>query len=146
MLKLLEDTRQWLIQKGFPEQWPAPHPRSVFAERIEREEVYVARYAGRLAGAFSLLWTDPQVWGVLPDDSGYIHALAVSRSTAGRGSAWRFSMPQMPSSRVPGDTIFGLTVGLKTRRYAGITSARASSNVEPGAWGTDFSSSATSAA
>ncbi len=85
ILALLEEARQWLIHKGLGEQWPMPHPRTVFAGRIDRGEEYVARHEYQLAGVFSLLWDDPAVWGDRPHDAGYVHGLAVHRSAAGQG-------------------------------------------------------------
>lgn len=54
-------------------------------DRMEREELYVARRGRRTVGTFSLLWSDPGVWADRLEDGGYVHALAVSRSEAGRG-------------------------------------------------------------
>src|SRR5947209_8466061 len=85
VLALLEEARHWLIDKGIPEQWPAPHPRVVFAERINRGEVYVARQLELLVGTFSLLWSDPSVWDAVSADAGYVHGMAVRRFAAGQG-------------------------------------------------------------
>lgn len=85
VLEILDEARQWLLGKGIAEQWPAPAPPSVFADRIARGEVYLARRAGQPVGTFSLLWSDPAVWDDAPDDAGYVHGLAVRRSAAGQG-------------------------------------------------------------
>lgn len=85
VLEILEEARQWLIQRGIPEQWPRPGPRVVFAGRIDRGELYLARRIDGPVGTFSLLCYDPHIWGDVPDDAGYVHGLAVRRSAAGGG-------------------------------------------------------------
>src|SRR3954447_9494455 len=84
VLALLEDARRWLMYKGFGAQWPHAHPGGVFAERIDRGEQYIARYKEPIVGVFSLMWSDAEVWGYVPDDAGYVHALAVRRAEAGQ--------------------------------------------------------------
>lgn len=86
VLDILEDARQWLLSRGITEQWPAPMPPAVFAERIARGEVYLAYLdeGAEAAGTFCLLRSDDRVWGDLPGDAAYVHGLAVRRTCAGR--------------------------------------------------------------
>jgi GNAT superfamily N-acetyltransferase len=82
---ILEEARQWLIQRGIPDQWPTPMPDPVLAERIAGHQVYVAHINDHYIGTFSLFWSDPEVWGAQPDNAGYLHGLAIRRSVANKG-------------------------------------------------------------
>jgi len=85
VLEILEDARRWLLDRDIPEQWPAPMPRQVFADRIARNEVHLALSGldHQVVGTFCLLRDDTRVWGDTPADAAYIHGLAIRRSMAG---------------------------------------------------------------
>jgi len=76
IVAILSEAARWLLGRGI-RQWPHPF--------VCRGDFYVARIAGEPVATLALLWSDPTFWGEQPDDAGYVHALAVRRSQAGRG-------------------------------------------------------------
>jgi ribosomal protein S18 acetylase RimI-like enzyme len=50
---------------------------------VDGAQVYLAESAGAPAGAFSLQWSDPEVWGDDPQSAGYLHMLSVHRRAKG---------------------------------------------------------------
>ena len=86
VLDILQETVQWLASKGLDQwQWPDQFPRHRTAQAIERGEVYIARLEGQPIATLALLWADPNIWGDVTDEAGYVHRLAVRRSFAGHG-------------------------------------------------------------
>jgi ribosomal protein S18 acetylase RimI-like enzyme len=81
---MLSEAAAWLIAQGI-RQWPDPFPRDRVEALAGRGDFHVARLDGETVGTLALLWSDPTFWGERPDDAGYVHALAVRRSCAGRG-------------------------------------------------------------
>jgi ribosomal protein S18 acetylase RimI-like enzyme len=84
IIAILSEAARWLLGRGI-RQWPDPFPRSRVEPLVSRGDFYVARIAGEPVATLALLWSDPTFWGEQPDDAGYVHALAVRRSQAGRG-------------------------------------------------------------
>lgn len=84
IVAILSEAARWLLGRGI-RQWPHPFPRSRVEPLVCRGDFYVARIAGEPVATLALLWSDPTFWGEQPDDAGYVHALAVRRSQAGRG-------------------------------------------------------------
>jgi ribosomal protein S18 acetylase RimI-like enzyme len=84
IVAVLSEAARWLLARGI-RQWPDPFPRARVEPLVHRGDFYVARVAGEPMATLALLWSDPTFWGEQPDDAGYVHALAVRRSLAGRG-------------------------------------------------------------
>ncbi len=85
VLSILEEAARWLISRGIDQWQPGSFSRQRIADRIEREEMYLAELGGRPAGTLALQWSDEETWGEVPKDAGYVHGLAIRRSFAGRG-------------------------------------------------------------
>jgi GNAT superfamily N-acetyltransferase len=49
------------------------------------EKIYLAELGGRTVGTLVLQWSDEETWSELPNDTGYVHGLAIRRGFAGRG-------------------------------------------------------------
>jgi GNAT superfamily N-acetyltransferase len=81
---VLSEAARWLLARGI-RQWPDPFPRSRVEPLVRRGDFYLARIAGEPVATLALLWSDPTFWGEQREDAGYVHALAVRRSRAGRG-------------------------------------------------------------
>jgi ribosomal protein S18 acetylase RimI-like enzyme len=48
-------------------------------------EVYLASVNGLTIGTVTIQWSDEEIWGVMPDDAGYIHQMAIRRDFKGQG-------------------------------------------------------------
>jgi ribosomal protein S18 acetylase RimI-like enzyme len=84
IVAMLSMAARWLLARGI-RQWPDPFPRGRVEPLVRRGDFYLASFDGELAATLALLWSDPAFWGEQPDDAGYLHALAVRRTHAGRG-------------------------------------------------------------
>lgn len=82
---ILTEVAQWLGTKGMAGQWPPEIPRDFIAACVERGEVYLAMQGDEVVATVALQWSDPDVWGDVPDDAVYVHRLAVRRPHAGKG-------------------------------------------------------------
>ena len=69
---------------------PGSFSRRRIADRIGHGEMYLARLAGQTLGTFALQWLDEEVWGDVPEDAGYVHALAENRGSNGYCERARF--------------------------------------------------------
>ncbi len=85
ILLILEEASEWLLSKGIRQWLPGSFPLEVIDGRIARGELYLGRIDGEPAGTYTLLWSDPEIWGEQPSNAGYVHSLAVSRAHAGCG-------------------------------------------------------------
>ena len=85
VLSILEEAAQWLVSTGIEGWQPGSFSRQRIADRIEREEMYLAEVGGRSAGTLALQWSDEETWGNVPEDAGYVHGLAIRRDFAGQG-------------------------------------------------------------
>ena len=81
-LALLMEAGAWVAAKGINQWDPAQFSRERGLVAIERGEVYIARLGAEVAGTLRLQWADEALWGVRPNDAGYIHGLAVKRAYA----------------------------------------------------------------
>jgi ribosomal protein S18 acetylase RimI-like enzyme len=84
IVDILSEAARWLSARGIA-QWPDPFPRDRVAALTESGDFHLARVDGETVGTLALLWSDPTFWGERPEDAGYVHALAVRRTWAGRG-------------------------------------------------------------
>ncbi len=85
IISILEEASEWLLSRGIRQWLPGSFPPELIEGRIARGELYLGRVDGEPAGTFTLLWSDPEIWGERPPDAGYVHSLAVSRAHAGCG-------------------------------------------------------------
>lgn len=83
VLAILAGAGEWLTAKGIDQWGPGRFSRERGVEAIGRGEVYIASLEEEIVGTLRLQWSDESVWGVRPDDAGYVHALAVGRAYAG---------------------------------------------------------------
>jgi ribosomal protein S18 acetylase RimI-like enzyme len=84
----LEETARWLVSRGIDQWRPGSFPR----QRIAGLTWGVRRYTlpswvGEPSGVGTLVlqWSDEETWSELPNDTGYVHGLAIRRGFAGRG-------------------------------------------------------------
>lgn len=88
VLDILEEGAQWLTSRGI-DQWPPGAFRGrrlqSIVDHLSVGEVYLAKVDGEAIGTLRLQWSDKPTWGEMPDDAGYVHALAVRRAFAGMG-------------------------------------------------------------
>jgi ribosomal protein S18 acetylase RimI-like enzyme len=84
IVAVLSEAARWLLSRGI-RQWPDPFPRERVERLVRRGDSYLARLRGEPVATLALQWSDPTFWGEQPDDAGYVHALAVRRTQAGRG-------------------------------------------------------------
>ena len=85
VLSVLEDAARWMVSQGTEGWTPDSFSRRRIAEIIGCGEMYLALLAGEAIGTFALQWSDEETWGMMPDNAGYVHGLAVRRDFAGRG-------------------------------------------------------------
>ncbi|HEX6797333.1 MAG TPA: GNAT family N-acetyltransferase [Ktedonobacterales bacterium] len=85
LLALYRNAARWLLARGIDQWRPEQFEREAVLRHIALGEVYVALQAetGKLVGTLALSWADPRIWGEQSPVAGYVHALAVSRSSAG---------------------------------------------------------------
>lgn len=83
ILAILNSAAAWLRSKGV-EQWPDRFDAEHVLPAILRGETWLARLDGEPAGTITLNWSDP-LWHPADEDAGYVHRLAVLRSTPGLG-------------------------------------------------------------
>jgi ribosomal protein S18 acetylase RimI-like enzyme len=76
---------RWAAAIGYDPGQPPRPLRDILGERVARGEVYVARLDGAPAAMLTLQWADPDVWGDLQGEAGYVHGLATHRAFAGQG-------------------------------------------------------------
>jgi N-acetylglutamate synthase-like GNAT family acetyltransferase len=85
LVGLRDDAARWLLRHGI-EQW---RPGEFTAERMSawvgRGHVHVLRERGRIAACVAILWEDPDTWGDVAEDAGYIHLLVVRGDKRGTG-------------------------------------------------------------
>ncbi|MGY2064916.1 GNAT family N-acetyltransferase [Blastococcus sp. SYSU DS0619] len=81
---LREERARWMVDTGIRQWRPGEVGRGEIAGQVAAGEWHVLIAGGELVGALRLLWADPDVWGMRPDDAGYVHGLAVVRAHAGR--------------------------------------------------------------
>lgn len=84
LLDVLADASQWLLSRGI-NQWPTRFDRDFIAQGIEREETYIARAEGEVAGTITLQLEDPVFWPSASGDSLYVHRVAILRRYFGLG-------------------------------------------------------------
>jgi ribosomal protein S18 acetylase RimI-like enzyme len=84
IVAVLSEAARWLLSRGI-RQWPDPFPRERVERLVRRGDFYLARLGREPVATLALQWSDPTFWGEQPDDAGYVHALAVRRTQAGRG-------------------------------------------------------------
>jgi GNAT superfamily N-acetyltransferase len=84
VIAIEEDATHWLRARGIDPGQPPRPLRDIYADRIARGEVYVARLGGAPAAMLTLQWADRETWGDVPDDAAYVHGLMVRRAFAGK--------------------------------------------------------------
>lgn len=85
VVSMLEEAARWMVRRGIEGWTPDGFSRERIAVLIESGEIYLAVLDGRPAGTFALQWSDRETWGLVPDDAGYVHGLAIRREFAGTG-------------------------------------------------------------
>lgn len=57
----------------------------ILRDRLESQEVYLARRDATLIGTVTLQWSDSEVWGErgMDGSAGYVHGIAIRRSVGG---------------------------------------------------------------
>jgi ribosomal protein S18 acetylase RimI-like enzyme len=80
---LREAAARWLLGRGI-DQWRSGEVGpETFTAQIAAGEWFVDRIDGAVRAALRFLWTDPEFWGPMPDDAGYVHGLVIDRRHAG---------------------------------------------------------------
>ncbi|HEX6819756.1 MAG TPA: GNAT family N-acetyltransferase [Ktedonobacterales bacterium] len=85
LLAIHEDVAHWLWCRDIRQWEPGTFPRQQLDVWIARGEAYLARLDGAAVAMLTLHWSDEETWGVMPEDAGYVHSLAVRRQYAGQG-------------------------------------------------------------
>jgi len=83
VIEILGDAVRWLESRGLP-TWSPDVLADVMPAAVRRGEVYIARLGDQPVGTVSIQWSDPIYWGERPNDAGYIHKLAITRTAAGQ--------------------------------------------------------------
>jgi ribosomal protein S18 acetylase RimI-like enzyme len=83
--EILDEAGAWLSRRGI-HQWPTPYPREPINRAYADRMLWVGSRGGRIVATMRTAHHDPDVWGddLLP--ALYVHALAVRREPASRGS------------------------------------------------------------
>ena len=104
-----------MVRRGIEGCTPDGFSRERIAVLMESGDMYLAVHDGRPAGTFTLQWSDRETWGDVPDDAGYIHGLAIRRSSQARDSGVRCS--DGPSTWCPArnESTSGSTASRTTR-------------------------------
>jgi ribosomal protein S18 acetylase RimI-like enzyme len=84
LVELREQAARWLLGRGIAQWEPGEVSASEVRAQIRDGQWFVVRQPVVVAG-LRLLWSDEAMWGVRPDDAGYVHGLVVDRQCAGRG-------------------------------------------------------------
>jgi GNAT superfamily N-acetyltransferase len=85
VLAVLDEAAAWLKASGV-DQWPDRFKSTWVEPAIERGETWLARLDGVAAGTITLDWDDP-LWSDLEGEAGYVHRMAIRRSSPGLGAA-----------------------------------------------------------
>lgn len=85
IVSILEEASEWLLSRGIRQWLPGSFTPELIEGRIACGELYLGRVDGEPAGTYTLLWSDPEIWGEQPSNAGYVHSLAAIRAHAGRG-------------------------------------------------------------
>lgn len=84
LVAIEEDAAQWVRSRGLEPGVPPRPLRDIYTDRVNRNEVYLARLAGQPAAMLTLQWADSSTWGDVPDDAAYVHGLMVRHAYAGK--------------------------------------------------------------
>jgi GNAT superfamily N-acetyltransferase len=84
VLGILDEAAAWLWSRSI-RQWPEYFRSSWVLPRLEAGETWLAWSGGEAVGTFTLQWDDVAWSDHHDDDAGYVHRLAVRRSSAGLG-------------------------------------------------------------
>jgi ribosomal protein S18 acetylase RimI-like enzyme len=82
-VRILDESAQWMRERGLDHGVPGQWPREWLAERIAHGETYLGRRDGVVVGTVSLEWADEIFWPGAPSDAGYIHRLHVGAGAHG---------------------------------------------------------------
>jgi len=85
IISIVEEAAHWLHRRGITGQWPLTFPPEYLAPHVAKGDYYLVLLGDQPVGTCMLLWADPEVWGDVPNDAGYVHGLAIRRSVGGRG-------------------------------------------------------------
>ena len=88
VMAILREAADWLSARGNP-QWKHWHMEAgerMLRDRLEHQEVYLARRDGVPVGTLTIQWSDLEQWGErgLDGSAGYIHGVAITRSVGGK--------------------------------------------------------------
>jgi GNAT superfamily N-acetyltransferase len=78
------DATAWVRARGIDPGRPPRPLRDIYADRIHRGEVFLARVGGEPAAMLTLQWEDRAMWPDAPDAVAYVHGLMVRRAFAGQ--------------------------------------------------------------
>jgi GNAT superfamily N-acetyltransferase len=86
---IMLDAARWLVSRGI-DQWTwveKPEGMRFLRQRLENAEVYLAYLKEEPVATVSVQWDDREIWGErgYDESAGYVHGLAVKRSSSGRG-------------------------------------------------------------
>lgn len=83
ILTVLDSAALWLRSKGVV-QWPDRFEADDVLTSLVQGDTWLALVDGVAAGTITVNWADP-LWDSTNDDGGYVHRLAVLRSSQGLG-------------------------------------------------------------
>lgn len=83
VLSILNDAASWLGSREI-DQWPGQFDEDQVRATIEQGHTWLALLDGEAVGTLAVTWSDA-LWGWRSDDAGYVHRLAVRRSSSGLG-------------------------------------------------------------
>jgi GNAT superfamily N-acetyltransferase len=84
VLGVLDEAASWLWSRSI-RQWPQYFEPQWVLPRLDAGETWLAWSGGEAVGTYTLQWEDRAWSDHHDDDAGYVHRLAVRRSSAGLG-------------------------------------------------------------
>ncbi|MER5975448.1 tyrosine-protein phosphatase [Streptomyces sp. NPDC001857] len=89
LVRLHDTAALWQTARGIDQWTPGGKSEAHFRTRMREGEVWLARAAGAVAGAWELWWDDPAAWGPRPPEAGYVHRLMTAPHTSPPGTGRR---------------------------------------------------------
>ncbi|MBN2351749.1 MAG: GNAT family N-acetyltransferase [Spirochaetales bacterium] len=87
-LLIMKEAAQWLADAGRPLWQPEDFSKDNILKENNEDDFRVGYESGEPVAAMILKWSDPDFWpDAKPNESGFIHKLAVRRAYAGKGYA-----------------------------------------------------------
>ncbi|MFF3845470.1 tyrosine-protein phosphatase [Streptomyces sp. NPDC002328] len=82
LVRLHDTAALWQSAREIDQWTPGGKTAAHFHTRMREGEVWLARVAGTVTGAWEIWWDDPAAWGPRPPDAGYVHRLMTAPHTS----------------------------------------------------------------